>query len=308
MPKANWFTPNPFMAKSSIFSHMFFLLYWLNKHVFPNKSKGMKVEWIPLVEALHNFDDVAMGSFLISYLYHLIFEMTQGEPFETNLNVPIWMVQLWKLQLRLRGKRLKKVETPLSYLEIQRVRSSPRQKLGHQSGRRQLWWRLLILISTFGEPIVPEFPMVSEVTKPQAFQTTYTDVPEASEVPASHPQVFSQVYHYLDFLLFFFIISVEGSSTVSPSLVSHDSSGKGLGKSPPSIVCKRDLPHPSLVFGITGISVPKPVSKRVKTSTTATFIPAFAPLVEAAPIVMVEGARGAPSASSASSVSFFENL
>ncbi|KAM2051888.1 hypothetical protein ACFX16_033454 [Malus domestica] len=24
--------------------HMYFLLYWLNKHVFPNKSKGLKVE------------------------------------------------------------------------------------------------------------------------------------------------------------------------------------------------------------------------------------------------------------------------
>ena len=24
--------------------HMYFLLYWFNKHVFPNKSKGVKVE------------------------------------------------------------------------------------------------------------------------------------------------------------------------------------------------------------------------------------------------------------------------
>ncbi|KAM2000318.1 hypothetical protein ACFX16_007632 [Malus domestica] len=39
--------------------HMYFLRYWLNKHAFPNKSKGVKVEWIPLVETLHNFDDVA---------------------------------------------------------------------------------------------------------------------------------------------------------------------------------------------------------------------------------------------------------
>ncbi|KAM1944769.1 hypothetical protein ACFX15_012965 [Malus domestica] len=75
--------------------HMYFLLYWLNKHVFPNKSKGVKVEWIPLVEALHNFDDVATGPFLLSHLYHLLFEMTQGEPFETNLNGPIWMIQTW---------------------------------------------------------------------------------------------------------------------------------------------------------------------------------------------------------------------
>ncbi|KAM2257517.1 hypothetical protein EV2_002732 [Malus domestica] len=75
--------------------HMYFLLYWLNKHIFPNKSKGVKVEWIPLVEALHNFDDVATSPFLLSHLYHLLFEMTQGEPFETNLNGPIWMIQTW---------------------------------------------------------------------------------------------------------------------------------------------------------------------------------------------------------------------
>ena len=32
--------------------YMYFLLYWLNKHVFPNKSEGVKLEWIPLLEAL----------------------------------------------------------------------------------------------------------------------------------------------------------------------------------------------------------------------------------------------------------------
>ncbi|XP_050114931.1 uncharacterized protein LOC126593094 isoform X1 [Malus sylvestris] len=75
--------------------HMYFLLYWLNKHVFPNKSKGVRVEWIPLVEVLHNFDDVATGPFLLSHFYHLLFDMTRDEPFETNLNGPIWMIQIW---------------------------------------------------------------------------------------------------------------------------------------------------------------------------------------------------------------------
>ena len=75
--------------------HMYFLLYWLNKHVFPNKSKGVKVEWIPLVEALHNFDDVATGRFLLAHLYHLLYEITKDGPFETNLNGPTWMIQLW---------------------------------------------------------------------------------------------------------------------------------------------------------------------------------------------------------------------
>ncbi|KAM1748105.1 hypothetical protein ACFX12_009131 [Malus domestica] len=75
--------------------HMYFLLYWLNKHVFPNKSKRVRVEWIPLVEVLHNFDDVATGPFLLSHLYHLLFYMTRDEPFETNLNGPFWMIQIW---------------------------------------------------------------------------------------------------------------------------------------------------------------------------------------------------------------------
>ena len=75
--------------------HMYFLLYWLNKHVFPNKSKGVKLERIPLVRALHSFDDVASGPFILAQLYHLLHEMTKGEPSETNLNGPTWMVQLW---------------------------------------------------------------------------------------------------------------------------------------------------------------------------------------------------------------------
>ncbi|KAM1714215.1 hypothetical protein ACFX12_024851 [Malus domestica] len=91
--KENFGVGSPRVDKDQ--EHMYFLLYWLNKHIFPNKSKGVRVEWIPLVEALHNFDDIATGPFLLSHLYHLLFEMTQGEPFETNLNGPIWMIQTW---------------------------------------------------------------------------------------------------------------------------------------------------------------------------------------------------------------------
>lgn len=73
---------------------MYFLLYWLNKHVFLNKSKRVKLEWILLIEALHSFDDVATKPFLLVHLYHLIYEMTKGDPFEINLDWPTWMVQL----------------------------------------------------------------------------------------------------------------------------------------------------------------------------------------------------------------------
>lgn len=55
----------------------------------------MKMEWVTLVDALHSFDDVATWHFIIAHLYHLLFEMTKGESFETNLNGLAWMVQLW---------------------------------------------------------------------------------------------------------------------------------------------------------------------------------------------------------------------
>lgn len=66
--------------------HIYFIFYWLNKHVFPDKSKEVKLEWIPLVEALHSFDDVATGPFIQAHIYHLPHKMTKGEPFKTNVN------------------------------------------------------------------------------------------------------------------------------------------------------------------------------------------------------------------------------
>ncbi|KAB2623861.1 hypothetical protein D8674_041448 [Pyrus ussuriensis x Pyrus communis] len=84
------FGPTSFTANRDQ-EHMYFLLYWLNKHVFPNKSKEMKVEWIPLVEALHNFDDMATGPFILFHLYHLLFEMTRGKPLKlTSIGQPGW--------------------------------------------------------------------------------------------------------------------------------------------------------------------------------------------------------------------------
>ncbi|KAM0985404.1 hypothetical protein ACFX2C_012679 [Malus domestica] len=64
-----------------------------------------------------------------------------------------------------------------------------------------------IIASTFGDPIVPEIPLVLEVTDPPTFWAALTDV---FEVPASQPQVLSQV-------------SIEGLGTASSPLVSHDS-------------------------------------------------------------------------------------
>ncbi|KAB2626235.1 S2-RNase [Pyrus ussuriensis x Pyrus communis] len=68
----------PSFTADKAHEHMYFLLYWLNKHMLPNMSKGVKLEWIPLVEALHFFNDVATGLFLLVHLYHLPYEMTIG--------------------------------------------------------------------------------------------------------------------------------------------------------------------------------------------------------------------------------------
>ncbi|KAB2635987.1 S2-RNase [Pyrus ussuriensis x Pyrus communis] len=76
-----------------MFSLPFPTVDWLNKHVFPNKSKGVKLQWIPLVNALHSFDDVAIGPFNLAHLYHLLHEMTKREPFETNLNGQFGILQ-----------------------------------------------------------------------------------------------------------------------------------------------------------------------------------------------------------------------
>lgn len=74
--------------------HIYFFIYWLNKHVFPNKLKRMKLEWIRFVEALQSFDDVTTWQFILAHLYHLLHEMAKGEPFETNINGATWMMQL----------------------------------------------------------------------------------------------------------------------------------------------------------------------------------------------------------------------
>lgn len=48
--------------------------------------------------------------------------------------------------------------------------------------------------STFGEPIVPEIPVVPVVTDTHASRAASTDVPTTPEVPASQPQAHSQEY------------------------------------------------------------------------------------------------------------------
>lgn len=73
---------------------MYFFSIFVEQTCVPNKSKGVKLEWILLVDTLHSFDDVAIGPFILTHLYHLLCEMTKGQPFETNLNGGTSMIQL----------------------------------------------------------------------------------------------------------------------------------------------------------------------------------------------------------------------
>ncbi|CAL9020232.1 unnamed protein product [Prunus brigantina] len=41
--------------------HMLFLLYWLNRFIFPNRSSAVLLEYMHLAEALHNHTDVGLG-------------------------------------------------------------------------------------------------------------------------------------------------------------------------------------------------------------------------------------------------------
>lgn len=91
--KKNLCLPSPYADTAQ--EHMYFFIYWLNKHIFPNKANRGKPKWIHLVKALHSYDDVATGPFILAYLYYLLYEMTKGLPFETNLNGATWVVQIW---------------------------------------------------------------------------------------------------------------------------------------------------------------------------------------------------------------------
>lgn len=46
--------------------------------MFPNPSKRVKVEWIPLVEALNQYDNLAMCPFFPTHIYAMLDKMTRN--------------------------------------------------------------------------------------------------------------------------------------------------------------------------------------------------------------------------------------
>ncbi|TQD88044.1 hypothetical protein C1H46_026407 [Malus baccata] len=142
------------------------------------------------------------------------------------------------------------------------------------------------IASSFGDPTTPEILMVLEVTNPPIFCAAPTNVSEA------------------------FKVSVEGSGTVSPPLVSHDSLPQQLEDvtpHPPSskfpgttqilekaranphrACCARKIFLIILMYGTIGIYILEPVSEQTKTyaAATSTILPAF--LTEAASTVTIK--------------------
>ncbi|KAM2332038.1 hypothetical protein ACFX1X_022645 [Malus domestica] len=102
-------------------------------------------------------------------------------------------------------------------------------------------------VSAFGDPVVPEIPMVSEVTTLRASRAKSPDVVVVSEVPISQLQASGEGLSIIHSSL----TSKDGPSpqlketTPHPSLSLASSStqgfGKGSGKSPPRLVRKIEL-------------------------------------------------------------------
>ncbi|CAL2256412.1 unnamed protein product [Prunus armeniaca] len=75
--------------------HMLFLLYWLNRFIFPNCSSVVLLEHRHLAEALPNHTDVGLGPTVLAHLYKNLHTATLENP--VNLFAPgaFWMIQVW---------------------------------------------------------------------------------------------------------------------------------------------------------------------------------------------------------------------
>ncbi|XP_021823347.1 uncharacterized protein LOC110764646 [Prunus avium] len=75
--------------------HMLFLLYWLNRFVFPNRSSAVLLEYRHLAEALHNHTDVGLGPTVLAHLYKNLHSATLESPLNISAPGAFWMIQIW---------------------------------------------------------------------------------------------------------------------------------------------------------------------------------------------------------------------
>lgn len=74
--------------------NMMFLLFLLNKFIFPHADGGVKPEYMHLAEALHNEAGLATGPFMLASLYHCLYQITIN-PLDLVVCGPVWMAQIW---------------------------------------------------------------------------------------------------------------------------------------------------------------------------------------------------------------------
>lgn len=75
--------------------HMLFLLYWLNRFVFPNRSSVVLLEYRHLAEALHNHTDVGLGPSVLAHLFKNLHTATMESPLNLSAPGSFWMIQVW---------------------------------------------------------------------------------------------------------------------------------------------------------------------------------------------------------------------
>lgn len=75
--------------------HIWFLNMFLCRFLFPNCSKNIIREFLGLAEALHVFDDVALGPFVLANIYQMMYKITLRNPYNLLVPGPFWMIQVW---------------------------------------------------------------------------------------------------------------------------------------------------------------------------------------------------------------------
>ncbi|CAL8152347.1 unnamed protein product [Prunus armeniaca] len=74
--------------------HMLFLLYWLNRFVFPNRSSAFLLEYRHLVEALNNHIDVRLRPTVLAHLYRNLHTATLDNPLNIFAPDAFWIIQI----------------------------------------------------------------------------------------------------------------------------------------------------------------------------------------------------------------------
>ncbi|CAB4268889.1 unnamed protein product [Prunus armeniaca] len=74
--------------------HIMFLMYWLNRFLFPSTSNCIIMEWLHLAEGLASYWDIATGPLVLGSIYRALREATVA-PINLNVKGLLWMVQIW---------------------------------------------------------------------------------------------------------------------------------------------------------------------------------------------------------------------